>query len=1187
MTNVRQQLSHGSTPLTMTLRVLGGPLVDLLGQPLLSCLLSVILAVTVLAAESPDEAGNKPPVNKSDIRPFRGTEYGTITSPGGEMPQQPLGSAVPSEPLTGPGEKVGDTWYDYQRNGSMRRMVVGDTITIGKGDLTLFVSGSYMDLPGPVMQRRKDWFWMYDCFYGTHCDVEIQTDDEYAGYTTTLITGDARAIVVGHNRINPNPLYQTHVYWQNLPGECNFIHECRVPDGIADSCEYTPTSGYGESVWPAAAWQEGADTVLHVLAVEAELGVNDPMALMYFRAVNPELSCVWDPPICLDVVYTLGYDVDATNDGRVILAWTAPLPCKGANPCGSKDPYPQSGCECRQNFQWDNDEYYTISEDYGATWQPRVNVTKHTDWCETDTTELRPYRPYTDVSVLFDSQNKWHIVWSARSWPGDANCGDGNDAGLLSNRIFHYSQDLAPYGIQGIRTVHNAEWDQQVCNGGAWSLNACKQTVSECNGKLYVLFTQFNDGPAGIFDDCAHANNPGYPTGAANGELYVCVSNDWGVSWDKARDITNTRQRWIKQIPCDYVGGPGGPCPSEHWSSMRRFGTNYVGSFPNNKVIPVGGSDNGWFLDVQYTDDPSAGGSVQGEGWMQNADVKWIRLACVDPITCPAISLSPPEIGYPCWTKHGVQKDVDVDVENSGNATLNYTLTKTELTGPGGWLTYSSFDGSVPSGLGNVETGTVHINTGGMVNNPGTIVYLKGHLDFNVTDPCAADASLKIECWVTDTLIEPIWDTVFTVCAGDTVLGLTVANTGNFGNMGKDSVTMDYTKWGGDTCANASTYLYDGSPVVGYIKGGSDTLCNFSIFNETPVHENGFVPFGDYTPTTDMGEYEVFESGPFVTHDSQVVVEKVWYAPKMTSGSCSFVIECIKVYGRIGSVSGLRVGEAIDWDIPSDAGVDNSSGFDYTLKLIYQQGAEYDTVNDQECENDRRFGGINFLEGYHNDLLYKTDPYGAYTRDNATYVYPASGFVAEELYTNMSMSGYSPYTSSDPDSEYVDLHTVMTFDTGLTVSPTEVYKFYVGIITHWNGNLASLLAELDEAIQWYNDHIKPTVVGACCVGASCNVTTEALCTDGGGEYQGDWTDCDPNPCSCCNHDGIRGDVNMSTSGPNVADVTRLVSYIKNIEPTLPCFEEADVNATGTVNVSDVVYLAAYIKGIGPAPLACP
>jgi hypothetical protein len=74
---------------------------------------------------------------------------------------------------------------------------------------------------------------------------------------------------------------------------------------------------------------------------------------------------------------------------------------------------------------------------------------------------------------------------------------------------------------------------------------------------------------------------------------------------------------------------------------------------------------------------------------------------------------------------------------------------------------------------------------------------------------------------------------------------------------------------------------------------------------------------------------------------------------------------------------------------------------------------------------------------------------------------------------------------------------------------------------------------------------------------------------------------------CCNHDGIRGDVTMDSMGPNISDLTRLIAYIKNIEPTLPCFEEADVNGDTEVNATDVTYLAAYIKGIGPAPLACP
>jgi hypothetical protein len=72
---------------------------------------------------------------------------------------------------------------------------------------------------------------------------------------------------------------------------------------------------------------------------------------------------------------------------------------------------------------------------------------------------------------------------------------------------------------------------------------------------------------------------------------------------------------------------------------------------------------------------------------------------------------------------------------------------------------------------------------------------------------------------------------------------------------------------------------------------------------------------------------------------------------------------------------------------------------------------------------------------------------------------------------------------------------------------------------------------------------------------------------------------------CCNHDGIRGDVNYDGS-LNVADVTYLVAYLKGLGPAPPCFEEGDVNGNGSINVADVTYLVAYLKGLGPAPPPC-
>ena len=78
--------------------------------------------------------------------------------------------------------------------------------------------------------------------------------------------------------------------------------------------------------------------------------------------------------------------------------------------------------------------------------------------------------------------------------------------------------------------------------------------------------------------------------------------------------------------------------------------------------------------------------------------------------------------------------------------------------------------------------------------------------------------------------------------------------------------------------------------------------------------------------------------------------------------------------------------------------------------------------------------------------------------------------------------------------------------------------------------------------------------------------------------------------SCCNHDGIRGDVDMSSS-VNVADLAYLVSYLFDQPPgpAPPCFEEADVDASLAINVADLAYLVSYLFGTppGPAPLPCP
>ncbi len=73
---------------------------------------------------------------------------------------------------------------------------------------------------------------------------------------------------------------------------------------------------------------------------------------------------------------------------------------------------------------------------------------------------------------------------------------------------------------------------------------------------------------------------------------------------------------------------------------------------------------------------------------------------------------------------------------------------------------------------------------------------------------------------------------------------------------------------------------------------------------------------------------------------------------------------------------------------------------------------------------------------------------------------------------------------------------------------------------------------------------------------------------------------------CCNHDGLRGDVDYDMS-LNVGDLTYLVAYLFQGGPASPCSEEADADGDGGINVGDLTYLVAYLFQGGPAPPACP
>ncbi len=112
--------------------------------------------------------------------------------------------------------------------------------------------------------------------------------------------------------------------------------------------------------------------------------------------------------------------------------------------------------------------------------------------------------------------------------------------------------------------------------------------------------------------------------------------------------------------------------------------------------------------------------------------------------------------------------------------------------------------------------------------------------------------------------------------------------------------------------------------------------------------------------------------------------------------------------------------------------------------------------------------------------------------------------------------------------------------------------------------------------------------GACCRGASCSITTQAMCLAGGGYYVGDGQPCTPDPCCCAgpsvgNVDGSAD--NLVTMG----DLTVLIDHLFISLNPLNCWPEGNVDLSSDylVTMADLTVLIDHLFiSLNPLP-PCP
>ncbi|MFH2035922.1 MAG: dockerin type I domain-containing protein [Candidatus Zixiibacteriota bacterium] len=1076
----------------------------------------------------------------------RNTGY---TNPEPNVQNQSLG--VDEINSLSPGLQIGTTTYDYQSNCRMNRQVGI------RGNEYVHFDWMYQTDSTDGGDRGTGYnFWDSDDgelnFGSVGCNVHprLGSENNYSGYVGLDVDTEGKVNISNHH--DEGNGYASTIWYDFQSGTCYFSpYRSKLPDSTMSAPDLYDEQDEYEQIWPSHEYQVwSGDTVTHLFTNQFEESI-EPSYIAYFRRVGSDTLGYWEyPPMVVDTIPVISQMVTASRvSGKVALVWAGPIPdVQGDNESSLR------------GAQRENDLFYKLSDDMGATWGPDVNAT----WNKTD----EGWWLHGDLSALYGTDDYLHVIWDAREVTPISG---GTYAHFYGCRLFHWSN--RPDQNNLIRVIKDANWDlpeaPNYCYGGAWNeMSIVKMSISECEGKMYAVFCQFNDIYNGISDDCHEdAFSAGRPS-TANGEVWISVSNNWGFNWDQARNLTNS------YTPYCNTEEAGNECDSDVWPSAARFGSQVVtGDYAGADVVdPSEGVYTGdYYLDVTFINDKFGGGCVQDAGIWTINPVKWIRVPCIDPVPNPVLSTSPGQITDPAWTMPNVQLDTTIRLENIGNAPLDISDISVAYVSGADWISLDVTSGINISHLDpNYYELGIHLNASGVITTGPTVV--EGYLEITSTSLGGSVDSFYISLIVADHVQFPVEGDIRTDCTR--IIWNNAGNIGKGGNPPDGGYNLnffddcDITENTSGANDNINVYLYDGSPFI-LRKTSTDTLLNSYVFDANWLTSDGLRPLEDPTiDSTGHADYRYVYTGEFSTQDTAITARIKYYAPTHAD-SCEFIVMRQEFTNTSGGViNDIYFGQLFDWDIPSDTTVRNGSDFDApggvgSMDVMWCYGGEYgpDDIANNDCIlADQRLAGYAFYNGYRlpagnqeTDSL--ENPKGPWwTHLNDDWVSPTGNFVGSQLYSKMELMGSTWETweataegSTNPDSMFQDLNMVSTY--GKFSMNNNDTLIFVTILSASTDGTSGLLTNIAKARAWIASR----------------------------PYIFEWPEFNPGCCVVpgdANHNGV----------VNILDITFTIAYLYKGGAAPVCLDEADANSNEVINILDITYNIAYLYKGGAAPI---
>ena len=460
------------------------------------------------------------------------------------------------EPL--PSNVAGFTYYDYQHNDVMRRMIANGT------DMYSTIHVTWMDLPSPpIGEERYVDYNSYPPWLAIN-GMHVTPEGARGGYTGMDLLPDQREVLCYHRTQPATP----PLFWGTAisietgdPGTGTFA-SYDIPDAVQGQ----PEDLKGE--WPTVACAKvpGAHDYIHITHAEGQTSGSVDKAMYYLRCYESgagQLTCEspgWVAPLVINSNNKLApnkvcYQYDKCRLGTGVIA-TSPVSQKVAIVYFKN--YAAS--------QTQNELMYIESPGNGQNWittpaaMVPVQLTNYQAGGGLD-------RAYDDIAAIYDYNDNLHIVWTTFKST------NSNDVTL-----WHWT------AAQGVRIAGFAT-ASSATDPGAWNLLIAKFTLGiyQPDQTLYLNYTKFQDGDTSA-------------GGYANGDICAKGSTNFGLTWGPEVNMTNTNTN----------GCAAGSCASEHWSSLAErvddfLHVEYIADLdPAGFSTPEGAAENDTVIYLKY-----------------------------------------------------------------------------------------------------------------------------------------------------------------------------------------------------------------------------------------------------------------------------------------------------------------------------------------------------------------------------------------------------------------------------------------------------------------------------------------------------------------------------------------------------------------------------------------------------------